>query len=100
MGDKREYVYISQGCIDARDINFKMPETVDRCFACHGNGRRVQRYIEGTMSGECDWCDGAGFRYRGDPKCSRGVPDSVINQIAVASGVTFRRFQAHGLDWR
>lgn len=99
MNTEREYVYIAEGCVDARDIDFKMPDGIERCSICHGNGKYVQRYIEGRLSGPCDWCQGSGFKYK-DGDWRRGVPGSVVNQIAVASGVTYRHFQAHGIDWR
>lgn len=95
---KREYVYIAQDCIDARDIQFRgIPESIATCPLCHGNGKSVQHYIEGRMTGPCDFCDANGFIYRGT---SRAAPLSVTNQIAVASGVTFRRYETQGIDWR
>lgn len=93
---KREYVYIAADCVDARDIPFAgIPEEIVVCPLCEGNGKRVQRYIEGRMSGPCDFCDVSGFVYR---STSRGVPISVTNQIAVASGVSFRCYH-DGIDW-
>ena len=95
---EREHVFIVDGCLDARDIEFKgIPERVELCPICLGNGRRRQRYIEGVMSGPCDFCDATGFVYK---ETARGVPMSVTNQIAVASGVRVKRFYSHGLDWK
>lgn len=94
---KREYVYITQGCLDARDIEFKgVPAMVEICPMCHANGKHVQHYREGKMTGPCDFCDAAGFVYKGT---ARGVPISVTNQIAVASVVKFQSFFAYGIDW-
>lgn len=95
---EREYVYITQGCNDARDLEFKgIPPGIEVCPSCHGNGKRLQRYLEGRMSGPCDFCDANAFVYT---NTARPVPDSVTNQIAVASGLSVRRFHAHGIDWK
>lgn len=94
---KREYVNITHGCTDARDLTFKyVPDHVAVCPVCHGNGKYRQWYIEGTMTGPCDFCSVSGFVYR---NTSNGVPISVTNQIAVANGYSFRRFQMYGIDW-
>lgn len=96
----RDYVYIADDCLDARDIEFKgIPPGVELCPICHGNGKYVQRYLEGRMTGPCTGyacCDASGFVYT---DTARAVPISVTNQIAVASGLTYRRFESHGLDW-
>ncbi len=94
----REYVYICQGFTDARDLAFKgIPVGVEICPSCRGNGKRVQRYLEGAMTGRCDFCDANGFVYT---DTARPVLPSVTNQIAVASGVDFRRSDIYGIDWR
>lgn len=94
----RDYVYIAQGCADARDIEFKsIPVGIQVCPSCEGNGKRVQRYLEGRMTGPCDFCSATAFVYM---DTARPVPTSVTNQIAVANGLEFRRFEAHGIDWR
>lgn len=94
----RESVYITQGCADARDLAFKcVPDPVAVCPLCHGNGKRRQWYLEGMMTGPCDFCAVSGFIYR---NTSKGVPISVTNQIAVASGYSFRRFEMCGIDWQ
>jgi hypothetical protein len=94
---EREYVYITQGCLDARDIKFEgVPVMIEICPLCHANGKRVQYYMEGKMTGPCDFCNAAGFVYK---DTARGVPLSVTNQIAVASGVKLQSFFAHGIDW-
>ena len=97
MSSTREYIHITTGCLDARDIAFRgVPDGVIACLSCHGNGKRVQRYIEGRFTGPCDLCQATGFVYR---DTARPVPLSVTNQIAVASGVSFRQFHAFGIDW-
>ena len=91
------YVYIVSGCLDARDLEFKgVPDAVMVCPFCLGNGKRKQWYLEGRSTRPCDFCDVSGFVYKAT---CRGVPISVTNQIAVASGLRFRRFQTHGIDW-
>ena len=95
---ERPYVHITQGCLDARDIEFSgIPSAVEICPSCKGNGKRVQHYIEGLMTGRCDFCDANGFIYSGTAKAA---PFSVTNQIAVASKVECKRFDIYGLDWR
>ena len=94
----RDYVCIANECIDARDVVFTgIPAGIETCPMCHGNGKRVQRYLEGRMMGPCDFCDATAFVYT---HTAKPVPISVTNQIAVASGLSFRRFDAHGIDWR
>jgi hypothetical protein len=93
----RPYVYLHQGCADARDLEFKTPDGIVRCFACEGNGKYVQRYIEGSMTGSCDWCKAFGFRYE---DADRPVSESVLNQIAVASNLEYQRCDIYGIDWR
>jgi hypothetical protein len=97
---ERPYVYITDGCLDARDIEFKgIPVGVKICPTCHGNGKYVQLYREGRLTGTCTGygcCDVSGFVYT---NTGRGVPISVTNQIAVASGLSFRCFDVYGLDW-
>ena len=95
--NEREWVSLGSGCADARDLKFEgVPESIVICPFCHGNGKRRQRYIEGRMTGRCDFCDVSGFVYR---DTSRGVPESVLNQIAVASGLRYRRYEMYGIDW-
>lgn len=91
-------IYLGSGCLDARDIEFDLPETVQRCFACGGNGKYVQRYCDaGRMTGRCDSCGGMGFQYR---MTCRGVPKSVVNQIAVANDLEVIGHEMYGMDWR
>jgi hypothetical protein len=98
---ERAYVYIAKGCLDARDLEFKgIPPGVQICPMCHGNGKYVQRYMEGRLTGSCTGyacCDVTGFVYI---DTARAVPISVTNQIAVASGLVYQRFDIYGLDWR
>lgn len=95
---KRDEIYICQGCFDARDAAFKgVPDGVVVCPACGGNGRRRQWYLEGTMAGPCEMCAVTGFVYA---DTARPVSVSVLNQIAVASGFSFDRFEAEGIRWR
>ncbi len=94
----RPYLYITDGCLDARDIRFKhLPPGVILCGLCEGNGKYKQRYIEGSMTGACEHCKTAGFVYEHN---SRPVPISVTNQIAVANGLVFESCGIYGLDWR
>jgi ssDNA-binding Zn-finger/Zn-ribbon topoisomerase 1 len=83
-----DYVYIADGCLDARDIEFKgVPPGVMICPICRGNGKYVQNYFEGRLIGPCagyGCCDVTGFVYT---NTGRAVPISVTNQIAVASGL-------------
>lgn len=91
-------VTLMTGCVDARDIDLgDLPSGVIRCLACHGNGKRRQNYIEGKFTGRCDLCDATGFVYQ---HTARAVPPSVVNQIAVAAGVTVRPSSMYGNDWR
>lgn len=93
----RDYVYICEGCVDARDIRFKhLPPNIVVCALCEGNGKYVQRYIEGSMTGSCGYCKTAGFVYK---NTSKPVPLSVTNQIAVANGLEFCNSTMYGLDW-
>lgn len=100
---EREYVYITDGCLDARDIKFKCLDGIEVCPLCHGNGKRVQTYNNGCgmgfsrSTGPCDFCNVTGFVYK---DTARGVTLSVTNQIAVASGVISTRYDAFGLDWQ
>jgi hypothetical protein len=95
---ERRYVYIATGCLDARDIEFKgIPPGIARCYMCQGNGKYVQTYLEGRLTGPCDCCDVAGFVYT---NTGRAVPISVTNQIAVASGLSFQWSNIYGLDWK
>jgi hypothetical protein len=90
-------IWVNSGCIDARNIIFKLPEGIMRCYACGGNGKYRQRYCDaGTMQGSCDSCDAMGFMYSAT---SRGVPKSVVNQIAVANDLKCRAYDRCGLDW-
>lgn len=85
--------------VDARSISLILPDGVEDCYFCWGNGKYVQRYMEGRFTGVCDFCKGSGFTYKGT---SRGVPLSVTNQIAVASGYRIRNFKGahmYGLQW-
>lgn len=98
MPKEREYVSITQGCLDARDIKFKgIPEGIEICPLCKGNGKWYQHYMEGKFTGACTLCDAKGFVYTATAK---PVPVSVTNQIAVASGMTYKRFDIYGLDWK
>lgn len=91
------YCHIADGCEDIRKVDLNLPVGVCRCGACGGNGKYQQHYFEGRSTGECNLCDGMGFRYEAT---LRPVPFSVTNQIAVANGLTVRHYQAFGLDWR
>lgn len=95
---ERDYVYIARGCADARDLGFTgIPDGIVVCPSCHGNGKRLQWYCDAPrMTGPCDFCKTTGFVYS---ETARPVPISVTNQIAVASGLGFRRFDSHGIDW-
>lgn len=99
MGKRdRPYVYVREGHIDARDIKFKcIPACVSICPMCEGNGKYVQRYIEGSMTGSCDMCKTSGFVY---DHTAKGVPISVTNQIAVANRLEFDHSTMYGIDWR
>jgi hypothetical protein len=98
MRDKEKpYVYIVQGCVDARDLTFKdLPELVEICPICEANGKRQQYYMEGAMTGPCGFCNASGFVYH---NTANGVPISVTNQIAVRNHLSFRCFESHGIDW-
>lgn len=95
---EREWIYITPGCVDARDLVFSgIPETVSFCLICHGNGKYKQWYIEGQSTGPCGLCESTGFIYKAS---ERAVPLSVLNQIAVASGLEYRRYELYGIDWK
>lgn len=95
---ERDYVSITTGCLDARDIQFKcLPEGVEPCYFCHGNGKYRQTYMEGRFTGSCDFCGTSGFVYKAT---QRGVPISVTNQIAVANNLDVKLYPMYGLDWR
>lgn len=97
MSKDRSYVYITRGCADARDLEFKTPHGIIRCWACEGNGKRVQHYIEGKTTGPCEWCKTFGFRH---DSTSEPISESVLNQIAVASGLEYHRYDIYGIDWK
>lgn len=70
----------------------KLPEYVEVCPVCKGEGEYIQYYSAGCGGGSyesvgpCDYCKtpgsykGLGFRM----KASVSMPDSVINQLKVA----------------
>lgn len=97
---ERRRCYIASDCIDIRDVELKLPDGVARCFACGGNGKYEQHYLEGRRTGGCDWCQTNGFVYEGEGHI-RAVTASVTNQIAVANNLEFRNYgPAFGIDWR
>lgn len=97
MSQRNDWISITPGCLDARDIEFIcLPAGVEVCPSCLGNGKYKQHYIEGRMTGRCDFCDANGFVYTSTAK---PVPESVTNQIAVANNLNYRRYDIYGLDW-
>ncbi len=62
-----------------------LPETVVVCGLCRGHGQYRQRYCDApAMTGPCDGCGGAQFRYR---ESMRPVPETVRQQIANRNGL-------------
>lgn len=53
------------------------------CGICHGHGEYVQRYLEGRMTGGCDYCEATGLTQGSGVKC--GAPDSVREQVLEAA---------------
>lgn len=88
-------IYIASGCINAREVVMVMPAEVERCRMCYGNGK--YRHYEDRLTWGCNGCEASGFVYR---DTGRGVPFSVTNQIAVASGMEVKHLSPYGLDWR
>lgn len=100
---EREWIYIAEGCLDARDITFQhIPDYVCVCGACEGNGKYQQYYCDvgssGTkLTGPCDWCKANGFTYKDS---FIPAPMSVTIQIAIANGLEVKRYEGFGLDWK
>lgn len=91
-------VYIPLGDIDMRGQEaLTLPKGVIKCVKCGGNGKHIQRYIEGSFTGDCTLCGGEGFVHEdtGDP-----VSPSVVNQIAEANRMTVVRLLGFGHQWR
>lgn len=57
----------------------RLPEYVQTCAHCKGNGQYQQHYIEGRLTGSCPLCQGAQFVYSAT---AQPVPESVRRQIA------------------
>ncbi|MGY3581378.1 hypothetical protein ACVIGB_000553 [Bradyrhizobium sp. USDA 4341] len=86
-----------EGVLNRIDNSLGLEEPPHRCYACGGNGKYVQQFIEGRLTGGCDACQGNGFVYEASGK---PAPASVTNQIAVASGLNHRMFGlGWGIDW-
>lgn len=71
--------------VPADETPLLLPEGMVTCGLCRGHGQFVQRYCDaGRMTGPCDGCRGAQFRYAatGAP-----APASVRAQIATRNGL-------------
>lgn len=76
----------------------KLPEYVEPCFMCKGEGEYKQTYNYGCGSGyfpsmgKCDVCDGYRFLYRSNlPHRDRRIGASVLNQISIMNGAEVAR---------
>ena len=72
--------------MSATDPNgLDLPETVVVCGLCRGHGQYRQWYCDApSMTGPCDGCGGAQFRYR---ESMRPVSETVRQQIANRNGL-------------